>query len=386
MYNDWGVTLYNQGKVEAAAEKVLQAIDVDGRLQEAKVNLAIINLRLKEYELAASSFEDLLATSPDNPEINMYCGIAYLFLNRSDEAMEKLSKAQEVDEAGKEAPGPDPRILLPMWIAYAHLALEDAQSALSQFQQVCQRDANNFLALDGIGSCLELLAEHDTAIESFKSALKIEPNFAAAHIHLSRSYAALGQMELSKSHYREALALDSNCLANEKEIIELLLSRSKFDLVIDHSLSMLEVQSNDGEAQLVLASALSAQNRLDEALELTQGLIGREPDNIAARALAGQIYMQQGNFVEADEMFRLASIIHEKRGSGVSGADSQMFTAWGKTLSTLGFYELALDKYAKANEIDPYDSNIYEAWGETLKALGRFSDAAEVFKKASGYL
>lgn len=393
LYNDWGVTLYNQGRVEEAAEKLLQAIDVAPRLQEARVNLAISHLRLKEYELAASGFEDLLAASPDSLELNMYCGVAYLFMNRSTEAMEKLLRAltasNQSDDETREAEtrsSADLRLALKMWIAYAHLALEDAQSALSQFQEVSQQDSNNFLALDGIGSCFQLLGEQDKAIEAFKSALKMEPASATVHMHLSRSYAAFGQMDESKSYFRKALTLDNNCLANEKEVIELLLSKSKIDLVIEHSLSILEVQSDDREAQLILASALATQSRPDEALALVQGLIASEPDNIAARTLAGQIFMQQGNFVEADEMFRLASAVHEKRDSGISGADSAMFVAWGKTLSALGFYELALDKYAKANEIDPYDSNIYEAWGETLKALGRFSEAAEVFKKASGFL
>jgi tetratricopeptide (TPR) repeat protein len=47
---------------------------------------------------------------------------------------------------------------------------------------------------------------------------------------------------------------------------------------------------------------------------------------------------------------------------------------------------MALEKYQKASEIDPYDEDIYELWGGTLKALGRFSEAADVFKRASDYL
>jgi tetratricopeptide (TPR) repeat protein len=393
IYNDWGVALYKLGHLEEAAEKTLEAVDVDPNFQQAKINLASIHLCLKEYELALSSLQDLLASDPASWEINMYCGIALLFNGRSAEALERLLTASQQIQSNPDG-GQDSQLkalksfepFLKMWIAYAYLAMHDVQAALSQFEQVYRQEPNNVLALDGIGSCLELLGEHDKAIEAFSDAVKIDPSSASVHIHLSRAYAAAGRKDLSKQHYREALTIDSECLSQEREIVELLFSRAKFDLVIDHSLSILDVHSNDSETQLLLAAALKTQSRLEEALTLINDLIRQEPENIAARSLAGQIFMQRGNFVEADEMFRMAAAVHEKAGSLAKGADSAMFTAWGQTLASLGFYELALEKYATASEIDPYDSNTYEAWGETLKTLGRFSEAAEVFKRASGYL
>ena len=66
--------------------------------------------------------------------------------------------------------------------------------------------------------------------------------------------------------------------------------------------------------------------------------------------------------------------------------DSNLFFAWGRTLAALGLHEMALEKYEKASEIDPYDGDTYEAWGATLKALGRFSEAAEVYKRAAQYI
>ena len=48
--------------------------------------------------------------------------------------------------------------------------------------------------------------------------------------------------------------------------------------------------------------------------------------------------------------------------------------------------ELALEKYEKACELDPYDADVYDAWGTALKTLGRFTEAAEVYKRASEYI
>ena len=49
-------------------------------------------------------------------------------------------------------------------------------------------------------------------------------------------------------------------------------------------------------------------------------------------------------------------------------------------------HELALEKYEKASELDPYDADVYDAWGAALKTLGRFGDAAEVYRRAADYI
>jgi Flp pilus assembly protein TadD len=47
---------------------------------------------------------------------------------------------------------------------------------------------------------------------------------------------------------------------------------------------------------------------------------------------------------------------------------------------------LALEKYEKASELDPYDGDIYDAWGAALKSLGRFAEAANVYRRAAEYI
>jgi Tfp pilus assembly protein PilF len=105
-----------------------------------------------------------------------------------------------------------------------------------------------------------------------------------------------------------------------------------------------------------------------------------DPNNVTAHMLAGQIFMNQGRLVEADDMFRKAS------DGSASDGEASLFYSWGKTLALLGLHELAIEKYQKASEIDPYDGDVYEAWGAVLKFLGRFGEAAEVYKRAADYL
>jgi tetratricopeptide (TPR) repeat protein len=175
-----------------------------------------------------------------------------------------------------------------------------------------------------------------------------------------------------------ALSLDPNCLTAEKEVIENLLKSSQFDAAMNRSIKILEISPLDPEATLSLAKVMKVQNRLPEAQELLEKLLGQNAENGPAQVLIGQIFLSQGRFLDADERFRTASEIYD--------GDCALYYSWGKSLILMGFHELALEKFQKASEIDPYDADVYDAWGAALKHLGKFGEAAEVFKRASEYM
>jgi tetratricopeptide (TPR) repeat protein len=370
VYNNSGVCHYLKGDLDQAAQRIMEACQIDQNLTESAINLGLIRTKLREFEFAAEAFEKLLVNDEAAPpEVSMYLGVTSLLTGKYQAALEQLAQAQS---RGVRNPEWD------IWMGYAHLASGRAQTAQLHFERASQEKSLSHLGFDGIGCCLLLIDEYDKAIECFHQALAIKPEFALAHLHLARSLEAKGQVEASKEEYRKAIDLDPSCLLPEKEIIETLLANLDFESALNRSLKILEIEPVDLDARLSLTQALKAQNRLDEAFELIESIIAAHPENGRAKCEAGQILMSLGRLSEADEMFRSACELDD--------VEASLYFAWGKTLALLGFYEMALEKYQKASEIDPYDEDIYELWGGTLKALGRFSEAADVFKRASDYL
>jgi tetratricopeptide (TPR) repeat protein len=190
----------------------------------------------------------------------------------------------------------------------------------------------------------------------------------------------MGEQEAAQKEFAAAVSLDKNVLIPEKEVIEQLLQVSRFDDVLDKSQKLLTMVPGDVDARLALAKAFKEGNQHDQALSVLEQLLIEDPQNGPAYVLAGQIFLTDGRFVEADDMFRKACDSDSYEG------DSVLYYSWGKTLALLGLHELALEKYEQAAEIDPYDGDVYEAWGGTLKHLGKFAEAAEVYKRASDYL
>ncbi len=369
IYNDWGVNLFQQGRLEEGSEKLRYAVDVDPTLTDAKLNLGMIHNALKEHDQAADAFEKALEVGPESAEIHFYLGIAYLFLGRYEQGLDRFAKAQGMGYT---------RPSVSLWMGYAQMALGRTDVADLHFQRAAAEDSQNYLLFDAWGCCLALLGRHGEALDKYAYCLKLKQVNGLCHLHAARSLEALGRTEESKGEYRIAVKQDPACLNPEKECLEMLMEASQYKLVLERSLRILDILPSDLDAQLVMARAFKAQNRWDECVSVLNSILGEHSGNGEAHALLAHVYLAQAKLTEADEKFREASLLFE--------GDGQMFFAWGKTLTLLGLNEVALEKLRKASEIDPYDSDTYELWGETLKALGRFQEATEVYKRASEYL
>lgn len=367
IYNDWGVALFRVGRAEEAEEKLMEAADMDQSSVEPAMNLGLVAVQLGEYERAADAFEKTLVLEPDSRDLRVYLAVTLILLNQCELAIDRM------DEKAPENPGQ-----YEFWLGHAHLGAGNYEQAARYFSLVLEDTPANYQAMDGLGCSLMLMGNYKDAIECYKQSIGLRQDYALGHLHLSRAYDQMGEAQLAQEHLREAVLYDPECLTPQKEALDRLLKAAQYELVQAQSMKILAVAPRDPDVRISLARAFKEQNRLDEALEQVESVVQESPGLAAARVVAGQIYLAQGRFVEADESFRIAS--------ETTDGDHALFYSWGKTLSLLGLVELALEKYEKAAELDPYDADVYDAWGNALKALGRYTEAAEVYRRAAEYI
>ena len=86
--------------------------------------------------------------------------------------------------------------------------------------------------------------------------------YGLGHLHLARSLDEIGQPDVSKHEFREAILRDPLCIIPQKEALEKLLEAHQFEFVMQQSMKLLDVMPHDVDAKLSLAKALKAQNRL----------------------------------------------------------------------------------------------------------------------------
>lgn len=368
IYNDLAVSLYLQGRAEEAADKLIEASAVDPSLIQARVNLGLVRLAQDEAEQAAECFEKALELEAEQPPIYFLLGISNFILRRYEDAGRYLLQAQERGHTDS---------YLSLWIGYVFVAERQFQAAEKMFHESLSLDGGNFLAADALGTCLALMGRHSEAVGKFQQCISLRPDHGIAYIHLGRSLESLGKMQESYQAFVQAVRLDPDSLEPEKEIIDILLRHGQYDAALKRARRLLQVDANDIELLLLECRALKALLRTEEASERILVILNRDPSCGAALNIQGQIYLANGQLLEADEKFRQAAQYADD--------DVVLYYCWGKTLALLGLHELALEKFEKANDIDPFDTDTYEAWGATLKFLGRYQEAADVFKKAAEY-
>jgi tetratricopeptide (TPR) repeat protein len=369
IYNDWAVCLFHSHNLEAAAERLHEALSINPDLLEAKLNLGLVEAGLSEHEHSHELLSDCLKTDPDNAEAHLYQGVAYLFEGKGQQATEEFNIA-----AGNGLSAAQ----LHLWPGYAQLAVGNAKDAAAIFEQHLSKNPGDYRALDALGCALLLLGNTGDAISKFEEALKINRQFAIARWHLAGAQLLQGETAQAKNNYTQALNLDAGCLDAEKNVLEHLTESGDHNLATDLVTRLLEVVPQDADLQLAQARILIALDKLDEAEPILQKLITSRPLNFSARALLGHVYFSQSRLAEADEQYRVATEL--------GGDDSSIFLGWGQALSQLGLSELAVEKFQKAAQIDPFNPDVYDHWGSTLKELGRFTEAAQVYKQASDYI
>ena len=162
-----GIVLVGQGKVVEAITSYLQALRFNPNNADAHNNLGIARVLQKQHAEALQSFREALRLDPTNPNWHINLGNAL---------------------QGSRPAGRSSRVL-------------SQQGAATQSGQCQCPQPLLGLALLGQGKKVE-------AIESFRQALRINPNYANGHNNLGTALQDQGQTTEAIASFRQALQID----------------------------------------------------------------------------------------------------------------------------------------------------------------------------------
>jgi len=168
------------------------AISLDSSHQPSYFLLGLAQSQKKNYKEAAAAFEKSLELKPDDAEARIRLGDVYRQMGFSEKAEEEYKKAFALDETS---------------IAGFNLAMlsyeqDKLDQALEYVQLLIQKGSPSVDMYNLQGVIFNKQRRYPEAIESFQSALKIDPNHAVAAINLAVAY--INNNELNKA--RELLS------------------------------------------------------------------------------------------------------------------------------------------------------------------------------------
>ena len=97
------MVLSEMGKTEDAVNNIKKALEIEPELQEAYNNLGVVQLKGEKYKEAVESFNEAIKLGFKYPRLYINLAKALIGLDKTDEAINTLKKALEIDPTNTEA-------------------------------------------------------------------------------------------------------------------------------------------------------------------------------------------------------------------------------------------------------------------------------------------
>ncbi len=233
-----------------------------------------------------------------------------------------------------------------MTLLFVCFVLTRQRAEVFQTQENLWRDtlAQNpvaFSAHNNLGSALADLRRFEEAVPHYQAALRIKPDFAAAHYNWgSALQTGLGRFAEAAKHFEEAV----------------------------------RIKPDFAEAQFNWGNSLQAQRRFTEAIPHYEIAVRLKPDFAEAYYNWGNALQGLGRFEDAVE--------HYQEAVRLNPDDAEAHYNWANALQLLGRFEEAVERYQEAVRIQPEFANAHNNLGKAFENLARFDKATTEYKGA----
>ena len=212
-----------QDTISKARQYVLKALQLDNTLAHAHASLGAIRLFGDwDWPLAEKEFKTALEMNPNDAEAHQMYSAYLVSLERFDEALSEVQRAQELDPFS---------LLTGVSFGWTFYFARRYDQAIAECQKVLDLDQDSAGAHDCLGQSYRIQGRYDQAITESQRAASLSPDDPVRDAGLACTYAAAGMTNKAEvildklrqraksaylSHY--LLASVSSCLGQPEEV------------------------------------------------------------------------------------------------------------------------------------------------------------------------
>ena len=225
-----------------------------------------------------------------------------------------------------------------------------------------------------IGNSFQTQGMLDAAVESYRKALSLKPDYAEVHNNLGIALRAQGKLDASIESYRKALSLKPGYAKAHNNLGNALQAQSRFDMAIEHYRQACLLKPDYADAYNNMGNALLTRNDPDAAVESYRKALSLKPDYAEALYNLGNAFQVQNKLDEAVESYRKALKLQPYYVS----AHNNM----GTVLLKQGKLSAAVESYRNVLMLQPDFAEAYGNLGNALRDQGKLDEAIASYRKA----
>ena len=171
--------------------------------------------------------------------------------------------------------------------------------AMDDYRMALKINPNYEDARNNLGYALAGQKKYAEAIAQYEAALRVKPNHVEVHNNLGNALAETGKTEDAIEHYRIALAQKSDHADAHNNLGIALAMQGKFDDAISQFRDAIRYKPNYASAHSNLGNALAIQHKMEEAIKEYQESLRLNPEDPQAHNNLGNALSEEGRTAEA---------------------------------------------------------------------------------------
>jgi serine/threonine-protein kinase len=253
-------------------------------------------------------------------------------------------------------------------------------AALSAFDEALRLDPNFAAAHGGRGETLwaqymvsRAPASAKAAIEAGTTALRLDPDSANARYSLAVSLAGSGRNSEAIEELHKALAIQPNYDEAHNQLGLVLAQQGRFDEAVTEFRRAIDLRPNYWGHYSAFAATLFQAARYEDAIAAAQRVVELTPTTTVGFQQLGTIYQTIGRSAEAAAAYERALQIEPT---------APVYSNLGALYHAQGDYVRAVDAYRRSLQLRPNSAIAHRNLGDAYARMGRTNDARQAYAQA----
>lgn len=432
-------SLQYQLEAYAAGNDLLAARDLLDRVIAGKpdelepyVNCGEVNLKLGDGIGAVNCLEDALAKSPDNANVHLMLGEAYIKVGVPDSGFAEITKASNLGQSDeiiqvkagellydqkkyKEALAHfDAAIALnkdnadaQLGAARTHMALKqyakargiaktlsahskhgpkgnyllglvdlaegNSQQALLSLNRATRGQDASVEVWLALASVYDALKQTDRGTSALESAVKAKDANYDAYFQLGQRYLAENKSAKAVEQLNKAVEKNPGAYDAQLALGQALFKAGESSDARKHASKALTLKENDLESLTLLADISSAQGKTSDAISYAQRALEADGNSYRMNLQLGRLYLQNNLFDKAEQYIDKSIVLDKSKAGG--------FVARGDLLLSKRLFDKAIKAYETGVKLDGNQDNrvkLDAAFAAKKKALDFANNAPQI--------